>query len=104
MYIVTRGTSTFPHLTKEYLLPTHDSLEKLDITLQDLLSAESVWMWRVQTQDRASQYTHTLILSHLQKQADVHILSEVPLKVSFPISIFLEKRILLEDKQLFTSR
>lgn len=68
MYIVTTGTSTSPRLMQQYPLPTHNSLEKLDITFRDLLSAERVWMWReCRHRTRLASVHNTYTLSHLQR-------------------------------------
>lgn len=61
MYIVTTGTSsTSPHLTQEYSLPARDSLEKLDMTLRGLLSAESVGVESADTEPAGSIHTLSL--------------------------------------------
>lgn len=85
MYIVTTGTSsTAPRLTQEYSLPAHDSLEKLDMTLRGLLSAERVWVWRVQTHNRLAVYTH----SHLHNTGQcAHPLRASPASL-LPLSAF----------------
>lgn len=91
MYIVTSGTSTSSHLTQEYPLPAHDSLEKLDMTLRGLLSTERVWVWRAQNQLTACTHTHTHTLSLAQHRSACTSSEGFPYKSLSSLGFFISK-------------